>query len=57
MNANGLTMPEEEAFTEATRRSCIVERPAQTINTARKSFTFVKVGPGTTRSPIGLKKL
>ena len=27
------------------------------ISNARKSLTFVKVGPGTTRSPSGLKKL
>lgn len=29
----------------------------QTISSARKSLTFVNVGPGATRSPSGLKKL
>ena len=28
-----------------------------TINTARKSLTLVNVGPGTSRSPSGAKKL
>jgi len=33
-----------------------VRRSCQTISKARKSFTLVNVGPGTTRSPSGWKK-
>lgn len=39
---------------------CVHQAPrfrAQTISIARKSLTFVNVGPGTSRSPSGLKKL
>jgi hypothetical protein len=39
------------------RRRAIAPGGRYRINNARKSFTFVNVGPLTTRSPSGLKKL